>query len=332
MSTKGQRWFSDIFTNTDPKARWRITIGLALLISIIHLLSDYLETPHWLFIHSVLTKLYFLPVLIIALWDGERQAYKMSIIVTLFFMPYSVLHWSGPPEGRLSVLSEIVLIWIVSAVAGKLADRLRAVQTEKSRLLTTKEVSKVLEIINRQILIDYEASLGLARSLQYTNDKSAAKINSTESILLDRLEHLGSHLKHLDGLTVSETRPKQKYSVTRLLRESQRSVGMNGRVQLLPPESDTSIYVTIDRTYMTFALYQIIRFLLQLNNFTDKSPLQIELKKEEELAIVTFKSSYIMKENAPDANGAMIKLLSHPEYGYAFSLALSVVRTHGGTF
>ncbi|MBU2584276.1 MAG: hypothetical protein KKH32_02990 [Bacteroidetes bacterium] len=175
------------------------TILLALIISFVHFFTYSRGEVYLEFLHELLTKLYFLPVLIAALFLGKKGAIQLSLLVSLLYLPHSINTSLFSKFSIVENLSEIILIWTVGLVAGILIDKLRSAQAEKARLATLDKVSSVLNVVNNDIMNDYSACVGLTKSLKsiYNNGDG----NSfTANLLSEKLERLGSHISHLSNL------------------------------------------------------------------------------------------------------------------------------------
>ncbi len=97
---------------------------------------------HW--VHDILRRVYYLPIVIAAIWSGKRGGLIVAVVVTLAYLPHAFLashHYD--PARELEKSLEIVLYLLVGAVAGHLSDLecrrrqdlLRAL-TEQRRLTT----------------------------------------------------------------------------------------------------------------------------------------------------------------------------------------------------
>lgn len=127
----------------------------AVIISFIHFLTYNNEEIYLEFLHELLTKLYFLPVLIAALLLGKKGAIQLSLTVSVLYLPHSINTMIFSKLSIIENLSEVVLIWTVGIVAGGLIDKLKSVHSEKARLLELEQVSTVLNVINKDIMSDY---------------------------------------------------------------------------------------------------------------------------------------------------------------------------------
>jgi len=118
-----------IFHIKKVEMRWKILIIALLVVGVssIHIFvsRDYEKG------HIVARELYFLPIILSAFWFGLRGALITSLTITLFYLPYSAVHWRGFVPDDLDRLLEIFLFNVVAVVVGLLQDRQRARTREK---------------------------------------------------------------------------------------------------------------------------------------------------------------------------------------------------------
>ncbi len=86
---------------------------------------------HWL--HDVLRRLYYLPIILAAFNCGLRGGLTVSALVALAYSPHAFTHLTHhDPAGTLEKVLELVLYLLVGGVTGLLVDRERARQRELS--------------------------------------------------------------------------------------------------------------------------------------------------------------------------------------------------------
>ncbi|MCZ7616401.1 MAG: hypothetical protein M5T52_23310 [Ignavibacteriaceae bacterium] len=101
------------------------TVLLAIAISLVHFLTFSQEEIYLDFLHQLLSKLYFLPVLLAALFLGIKGAIKLALVVSLLYLPHSLNTGLFSKLYIAENLSELILIWTVGIIAGVLIDRLK---------------------------------------------------------------------------------------------------------------------------------------------------------------------------------------------------------------
>ncbi len=162
------------------------TVLLAIAISLVHFLTFSQEEIYLDFLHQLLSKLYFLPVLLAALFLGIKGAIKLALVVSLLYLPHSLNTGLFSKLYIAENLSELILIWTVGIIAGVLIDRLKKVQAEKARLAALEKISTVINVVNNGIMNDYSACEGLTKSLKsiYNNgDGNVLRILEFKDIL-----------------------------------------------------------------------------------------------------------------------------------------------------
>jgi HD-GYP domain-containing protein (c-di-GMP phosphodiesterase class II) len=75
--------------------------------------------------HILLRKLFVVPILLAAIWFGMRGAVLAATSVSLVYLPYTLVAWSGRPAENMNQGGEVVTFWIVGLLAGWLATRER---------------------------------------------------------------------------------------------------------------------------------------------------------------------------------------------------------------
>lgn len=111
-----------------------------LVITILH----YRTGAHHGWVHDVLRRLYYLPILFAAFSTGLRGAIALSAFASLIYFPHAFTRLvAQDPGDALEKGLEIVLYNIVAVVAGLLVDRERREREKQERL--AKELSDALD-------------------------------------------------------------------------------------------------------------------------------------------------------------------------------------------
>ncbi len=97
---------------------------LALFILGISLLH-YLTPLHLHYLHDIFQRLYYLPIILAALWFGFRGGLTCSMAVSMVYAPHILFQWGGGLTLEMEKYLEIVLYNIVGGVTGLLAQRER---------------------------------------------------------------------------------------------------------------------------------------------------------------------------------------------------------------
>ena len=118
------------------RARIVLTGGLVVGITFALYLNE-LHERHYLIIYQ---GLYFIPLILSGFWFGLRGALTTSLVITLFYTPYTIMHWNGFSADDLSNVVEMVLYNAVGAIMGILRDR---EQAEQKRFLEAENLAAI---------------------------------------------------------------------------------------------------------------------------------------------------------------------------------------------
>lgn len=85
--------------------------------------DEYFRTAHIVF-----RKLYFIPVVIAAIWFNLRGGILTAAFVTVLYSPHVAFQWRGETFENINQVGEIASVWIIAILSGRL------VQSEKHAL------------------------------------------------------------------------------------------------------------------------------------------------------------------------------------------------------
>lgn len=96
---------------------------------------------HW--VHDVLRRLYYLPIIVAAFLTGVRGGLLASVLVSLTYLPHAFMHLGHlahmDPGDTVHKALEVVLYNVIGAVAGVLADRERHRREELHKALSAQQ-------------------------------------------------------------------------------------------------------------------------------------------------------------------------------------------------
>lgn len=145
---------------------------LALFIIAISLLH-YLTPLHLHYLHDIFQRLYYLPIILAAIWFGLRGGLLCSLAVSIVYAPHILFQWGGDVTLELEKYLEIVLYNIVGGVTGLLAQRERERSAQLQKTAEGLEQSyKVLQDQSEQ-LIATEKNLRSAEKLSTLGEMAA---------------------------------------------------------------------------------------------------------------------------------------------------------------
>lgn len=110
-------------------------------ISLLHYLTP-LQLPY---LHDIFQRLYYLPIILAALWYGLRGGILCSILVSIAYAPHILFQWGGHMTMEMEKYLEIVLYNTVGGVTGLLAQR------ERERAEELQNTAKGLEESYRKL-------------------------------------------------------------------------------------------------------------------------------------------------------------------------------------
>ena len=109
-------------------SRWfmpAVLVASVVIISSLHYLASAHDI-HALFVHEILKRLYYVPIVIAAMQYGSQGGLAISLLSSAMFLPHIVIAWSSWPVFEVGQYGEVVLLNVVGAVTGAMADRLRS--------------------------------------------------------------------------------------------------------------------------------------------------------------------------------------------------------------
>lgn len=145
---------------------------LALFIVAVSLLH-YLTPLHLHYLHDIFQRLYYLPIILAAIWFGLRGGLVCSLAVSVVYAPHVLFQWGGHMILELEKYLEIVLYNIVGGVTGLLSQRERERTEELQKTAEGLEQSyKKLQEQSEQ-LIAIEKNLRSAEKLSTLGEMAA---------------------------------------------------------------------------------------------------------------------------------------------------------------
>lgn len=105
--------------------------GAVLFISALH----FLTPVDSLVLHQVYQRLYYIPIILAALWYGWRGGLGAALLASLSYVPHIALHWQHQNyDYALNQYAEIALFFVIGSVTGWLGDQKRRERERAERI------------------------------------------------------------------------------------------------------------------------------------------------------------------------------------------------------
>ena len=130
-----------------PRLKWSVSIfGVMLLITISH----YLTPPQFYLSHEILERLYYLPIIVAALFFGWVGGLLAAGCAGVCYLPFVFITSHNSPQMMAGRYAEIVVFLAIGALTGALSDRERKRRRELQR--ATDQLSET----NRQLQSSFQ--------------------------------------------------------------------------------------------------------------------------------------------------------------------------------
>ena len=188
---------------------WLIVWLPIALITASHYMTG--DAHHEVWIHDLLRRLYYLPLILAAFLGGRRVAFVAASVVVLFYFPHAFSDVGHQDPGRgLEKALEIVLYFAVALVTGYLVDRERGERQKQVALArhleaTLEEKERMAQQLVRSGRLEAlgELTAGIAHEIK--NPLHAMR--GTAEIALEALPEpseerkmMGRHIQEIDRL------------------------------------------------------------------------------------------------------------------------------------
>ena len=121
-------------------------IAAITLVAMLHYITP--TTHFW--IHPLLHRAYYVPILLAALWFGWRGGLVASTVASISYIPHIMMAWKSQPEYTAAQYVEIGMFFVISTLIGILADHERA---QRHRV---EETARKLAEVNTQLQKSFE--------------------------------------------------------------------------------------------------------------------------------------------------------------------------------
>lgn len=217
---------TSVLLDSKPLPTWvrlSIVIGSIVLATVLHYGINVQAGA----IHDVLTRSYYIPIVLAGLWFGIRGGFLAALAVTIVFLPHALHGWNAPYSSVFRLI-EILMYYAIGVLTGLMSTRTRAAlfaernaRLERELALREKEdaydalkrsTHEVFELEKQVRRSDRLAALGkLSAGLAHEIRNPLGSIKTAVEILADRLKR---------GANTEATASAELYSV--ILEETER--------------------------------------------------------------------------------------------------------------
>lgn len=136
--------------------RISLLIVSILIISLFH----YFTPLHLHHVHDIFQRLYYLPIILAALWFGLRGGVGTALAVSIVYAPHILFQWGGHLTVEMEKYLEILLYNVVGCLTGLLAQR------ERERRVELQRSSEGLEESYRKLQSQSERIIAVEEQLR----------------------------------------------------------------------------------------------------------------------------------------------------------------------
>jgi two-component system sensor histidine kinase HydH len=125
-------------------------------ISVISLLHYRTPTTHF-WLHPLLQRAYYVPLLMMAVWYGWRGGLIAAAVAGILYIPHIEMSWTMNPEYRAAQKIEVGMFFVITALTGVLADHERAQRRKaEQQRLKAEKMTRELAAANQQLQASFE--------------------------------------------------------------------------------------------------------------------------------------------------------------------------------
>lgn len=330
--------------------RLRLALLLVAIVGI-SLLHYETATSHvWL--HPLLQRAYYVPILLMALWRGWKGGILAASVSGLLYIPHILMSWSGEPSYRAAQIIEVGMFFVIGTLTGVLADQERAQRAQ------IEETARKLSQVNAELQASFEQlrradrlsalgelSAGLAHEIRNPlgSIEGAVQILRRRELPVETREEFGDlaqkEVNRLKGLVTNfldfarpqapkriSTEPMRLLeSVSRLAAETAKMAGT--RVNIVCGEGVPPVLV--DAEQMKQVLLNLVINAIQAMHSGGEVVLKASAKSESVVLEVQDEGVGIPAEDLERVFNPFVT--TRPDgTGLGLSIAYQIVRQHGG--
>lgn len=126
--------------------RTAVVVGTIMLVSALH----YVTAPVHIWLHPLLQRAYYIPVLLAAMWFGWRGGLLAAGLSSVFYVPFVIWGWHTSHAYGASQYVEVGMFFVIGGLAGALFD------SEKGHRAKVEETARKLSEVYAQLQASFE--------------------------------------------------------------------------------------------------------------------------------------------------------------------------------
>ena len=154
---------------TERRLRAAVLVCAIAAISMLH----YVTPISHVWLHPLLQRAYYIPILLMALWFGWRGGVIGAVTAGIFYIPHIMMAWKMNPEYRAAQWVEVGMFFLLAPLVGVLADlerkqRQKIEETAAKLSQTYAQLQSSIEQLRRADRLSAlgELSAGLAHEIR----------------------------------------------------------------------------------------------------------------------------------------------------------------------
>jgi two-component system sensor histidine kinase HydH len=127
-------------------------VRIALLLAAIVVVSalHYSTPTHHIWLHPLFQRLYYIPLLLMAIWFGWRGGVLASLFAAVLYLPHIHMSWGSHPEYSATQQVEVAMFFVITVLTGILADH------ERGQRCNAEQAAKHLSKANSLLQSSFE--------------------------------------------------------------------------------------------------------------------------------------------------------------------------------
>lgn len=128
--------------------RLQLTLLIVAIAGVSFLHYETATSHVWL--HPLLQRAYYVPILLMALWQGRNGGILAASISGILYVPHILMSWGGEPQYRAAQIIEVGMFFVIGGLTGVLADQ------EKAQRVQIEDTARKLSQVNAQLQASFE--------------------------------------------------------------------------------------------------------------------------------------------------------------------------------